>query len=130
MPRGVSDARVPAIDHLVFMVRDLAATRRFYDLILGEPHHAEDEQLVYHVGGVRVFFAPSDLARPEASRDAVGFNHLAFGVADRAGLDAIVAALDDAGHVHSAVIADTYGGHDFVWLDDPDGMRVELYLRA
>ncbi len=31
---------------------------------------------------------------------------------------------------HSGIVIDSYGLKEFLWLDDPDGMRIEFYLRA
>jgi hypothetical protein len=41
----------------------------------------------------------------------------------------IEAQLGSAGISHSGIKIDHYGQKEFIWLDDPDGMRVEFYLR-
>lgn len=122
---------VDRIDHLVFWVRDLSATRAFYSAFLGEPDDDEGEdQLVYSLGDMRIFFGRANAGSEHAMKDALGFNHLAFSASGRAHLEELAMALDAAGHSHSGITRDSYGGHDFIWVDDPDGIRVELYARS
>jgi glyoxylase I family protein len=44
-------------------------------------------------------------------------------------LKSIRGQLDSAGISHSGIKIDHYGRKEFIWLDDPDGMRIEFYLR-
>ncbi len=30
---------------------------------------------------------------------------------------------------HSGIKVDKYGNKEFIWFDDPDGIRLEFYLR-
>ena len=52
------------VDHLVFRVRDMDRTERFYTVLLKEPFKA-DGYIMYMVGDTRLFFTPSvDHASP------------------------------------------------------------------
>jgi catechol-2,3-dioxygenase len=118
------------LDHLVFRVGDLAATRAFYELLFGEPLYQSEDSFMYLVGLTRLFFtvslqekvAPYDKEKP-------GLNHLAFGVDEPAALRAIGDHLDGSGIAHSGIRVDQYGKKEFIWLDDPNGFRVEFYCR-
>jgi catechol 2,3-dioxygenase-like lactoylglutathione lyase family enzyme len=62
-------------------------------------------------------------------KEKVGLNHLAFGARTLEELQAIRAQLDSLGVAHSGIKRDKYGQKEFIWLDDPDGMRIEFYRR-
>ena len=118
------------VDHLVFRVADLAQSERFYTALLGPPVQRSQGSLMYATGDTRLFFTRAVVPeqRPR-EKENVGLNHLAFGVRRLKDLRAIQARLDRAGISHSGIKIDRYGNKEFIWLDDPDGMRVEFYLR-
>ena len=118
------------IDHLVFRVAELDRTERFYTALLGEPVERTEESLMYISGKTRLFFTlAAESARKPHDKEAVGLNHLAFGVRTLEELRKVQAHLDEQDLIHSGILLDPYGLKDFIWLDDPDGMRVEFYLR-
>jgi len=47
------------VDHLVFRVRDLEATRAFYGALLGAPISQSESSLIYIVRETRLFFTLS-----------------------------------------------------------------------
>ncbi|GAB3457028.1 VOC family protein [Kineococcus endophyticus] len=129
------------VSHVRLTVRDLAASRRFYDALFGWdvafelPADADDEtreKLWFLFGGV-IYSTPGGGLlglRPVASaddafsEDRVGLDHLAFGVADRAALDAAVDRLDSLGAQHEGV--KDAGGLWILEFRDPDGIALEL----
>jgi glyoxylase I family protein len=118
------------VDHLVFRVAELDRTDRFYTALLGRAHERAEGSLMYKAGDTRLFFTLSD--RPQQGtyqKEKVGLNHMAFGVRTLEELKTIGAQLDAAGISHRGIKLDHYGRKDFIWLDDPDGMRIEFYLR-
>jgi glyoxylase I family protein len=118
------------VDHLVFRVVELDRTERFYTALLGHTPERAENSLMYKAGDTRLFFTLSD--RPQQSafeKEDVGLNHLALGVRTMEELKSIRAQLDSAGISHSGIKIDHYGRKEFIWLDDPDGMRIEFYLR-
>jgi len=119
------------VDHAVFRVGDLGKTEHFYTILLGEPSYRTEDSIMYEVGDTRLFFSACDAVNRRAyEKEQIGLNHVAFGVRTLEELQAIRAQLDGGGVVHSGILIDKYGEKEFIWLDDPDGMRVEFYLRA
>ena len=118
------------VDHLVFRVAELGRTERFYTALLGQPPHRTEDSVMYQVGDARLFFTRSVQQQPGAyEKEAVGLNHLAFGVRTLEELQMIQGQLDRGGIRHSLIKMDRSGQKEFIWLDDPDGMRIEFYLR-
>ncbi len=119
------------IDHLVLRVADVERTERFYTTLLGSPSFRSEDSIMYVAGNTRLFFtaaiAPQD-ARFE--KENIGLNHIAFGVRSLEELQTVQVQLDRSGISHSGIKLDQYGLKEYIWLDDPDGMRVEFYLRS
>jgi glyoxylase I family protein len=85
---------------------------------------------MYQVGDTRLFFTRCDQPqRGPYAKEEVGLNHFAFGVRTLEDLEVIEAQLNRAGIPNSGIKKDRYGQREFIWLDDPDNMRVEFYLR-
>lgn len=119
------------VDHLVFRVKDLAATEHFYSVLLGQSPERSEGSLMYTAGETRLFFTLCNRSEPEPyDKENVGLNHLAFGVRTLEELQAIEAQLNRSGISHSGIELDRYGQKEFIWLDDPNGMRIEFYLRS
>jgi glyoxylase I family protein len=118
------------VDHAVFRVSDLRATERFYTILLGQPSDQTEDSLMYEVGATLLFFSACDVPNPRPfEKEQIGLNHLAFGLRTLEELQTIRTQLDRAGIPHSGIMIDRYGEKEFIWLDDPDGMRIEFYLR-
>jgi glyoxylase I family protein len=120
-----------SIDHLVFRVPDLAKVEAFYSALLGAPIEANETSVMYRVGATRLFFTQidsNDIAGYDKER--TGLNHFAFGLTTRAELEEVRDRLGRAGILHSEIGKDRYGKRDYIWMDDPAGMRVEFYVRC
>jgi glyoxylase I family protein len=118
------------IDHLVFRVSELNRTEHFYTALLGQNPHRTQNSIMYQVGDTRLFFTVYTLSvQPTYDKENVGLNHLAFGVRTMDELQSVRQKLDSAGIVHSGIKIDHYGNKEFIWLDDPDNMRIEFYFR-
>ena len=118
------------IDHLVFRISELDRTERFYTALLGQPLYRAEDSLMYMVGGTRLFF--TSLTEPQTrtyDKEKIGLNHIAFGVRSLSELEVLQAQLEAARISHSGIKLDQYGLKEFIWLDDPDGLRIEFYLR-
>jgi glyoxylase I family protein len=116
------------VDHLVYRVAALGRTDRFYSVLLGDPAVSNADLVQYVVGDTRIFFtAASGFGAHD--KEAVGLNHLALGVRSLDQLKAIESKLTTAGIKHSGIKIESHGGKEYIWLDDPDGIRVEFYLR-
>jgi glyoxylase I family protein len=125
-----SAALVSVVDHLVFRVAELERTEVFYNALLRQTPERADGSLMYRIGDTRLFFTVLEEGTAAAGHDkeSVGLNHMAFGVRSLKSLQTIAARLNEAGIVNSGIVLDRYGARDFIWLDDPNGMRVEFYL--
>jgi glyoxylase I family protein len=118
------------VDHLVFRVSGLDRTERFYQTLLGQPLERAEDSLLYVVGDTRLFFTSTvENQGGMQDKERVGLNHIAFGVRSLEELEAIQTQLDSSGISHSGLKLDQYGLKEFIWLDDPDGLRIEFYLR-
>jgi catechol-2,3-dioxygenase len=118
------------VDHLVFRVSDLDRTERFYAALLSQhPERAEDS-VMFTVGNTLLFFTTAVKTPSDAyDKEKIGLNHIAFGIQTLTDLQALQKQLDAAGIAHSGITLDQYGLKEFIWLDDPDGLRIEFYLR-
>lgn len=131
---------ISGVSHVRLTVRDIAASRSFYDQVFGWdvafelPADADEEtreKLWFLFGGV-IYSIPGGLLglRPVApgedvfSENRVGLDHLSFSVADRAELDAAVELLDSLGVAHDGV--KDAGVMSILEFRDPDGIALEL----
>jgi glyoxylase I family protein len=118
------------IDHLVLRVAELDKTEHFYTALLGQLPHRAEGSLMYKVGDTRLFFTRSDQHRQEPyDKQKVGLDHIAFGLRTFEELQTIRTQLDNIRISHSGIRLDQYGQKEFIWLDDPNGIRIEFYLR-
>jgi len=119
-----------SIDHLVFRVTSIKTTEVFYTALLGQPAFKNEGAVLFVVGGARLFFtAVTTPATHSYNKDEVGLNHIALGVPALTDLQAISTQLDSSDITHSGIKIDPHGGKEYIWLNDPDGFRVEFYLR-
>lgn len=117
-------------DHLVFRVSELDRTERFYTALFGQPYHRAEGSVMWKAGDTRLFFTRSDQHhRGPYEKEKIGLNHIAFGMRALNELQTIQTQLARAGISNSGIRLDHYGMKEFIWLDDPDGMRIEFYLR-
>jgi len=122
------------IDHIYLTVRDLAASRRFYDAVMqafgfrsgsfqigGDPHASYYNR---HFGFV---LRPARSAAPHDPYSA-GLHHLCFRVDTADDVSAVAAALRAGGiTVTEPRLYPQYAPDYFaVFFDDPDGIRLEV----
>ncbi len=70
-----------------------------------------------------------EIKNNEFDKDRIGLNHLAFGVKSLEELKKFEYILNKAQINNSGIKIDKYGKKEFIWFDDPDGIRLEFYLR-
>lgn len=120
-----------SIDHMVFRISAFDQTKSFYSVLLGPPACEDEHSLIYLVGGTRIFFTLADETQVGTyDKEKIGLNHLAFSVRSLVELEAIQGQLESCQVPHSGIKVDQYGLREFIWLDDPDGLRIEFYLRS
>jgi len=118
------------IDHLQLVVRDLGASKRFYQAVFGA--------LGIPLGGEAAdYFWADELfvstAQSEAARgELTGRHHLAFQARDRAMVDrAYAAALEAGGKDNGAPGERSYHpGYYAGFLLDPDGNNIEIVFHG
>ena len=137
MPVAVSDYH-----HVRLTVRDIAASRAFYDSVFGfdvafelppNPDEKTREELGFLFGGVIYQFGGGLLGlRPVASgddsfrEDRTGLDHVSFTVADVAALEDAVAVLDELGVAHEGIKDLGDAGIAILEFRDPDNIALEL----
>jgi catechol 2,3-dioxygenase-like lactoylglutathione lyase family enzyme len=119
------------IDHITIIVSNIRRTHNFYSSFLGDPIRMTDSSVVYDVSGTKIFFKTPKLGHfVTFDKDSGGMNHIAFGLEIMEELIRYDNALSKAGIEHSAIARDAKTNKDYIWFDDPDGYRIELYLRG
>ena len=126
---------ITGIHHIKFPVSDLAASRAWYERVLGFivtlEFEDEDDGVVRGVAGTVPGLGDAGLAlreNPSAAKGYAGFDPVSFGIADRAAAESWAAHLDSLGIDHSPVIEATIGW--IVSFHDPDGLEIRLYSFA
>ena len=139
-------AQLPSrLHHSAYVSRDLEATRKFYEDVIGLPLIATwcesdmlfgAERTYCHVffgladGGALAFFQfekPEDAELFGPQMPPTPFHHLALKV-DRATQDAIVKRLKEAGYDEPKSFVLEHGYCRSVYATDPNGMIVEFTL--
>ena len=126
--------------HVRITVRDIAASRKFYDDVFGfdvayelpdDADEATREQLWFLFGGVIYQFAGGLFGlRPVADsgdsfdENRTGLDHLSFALASSDDLEAAVATLDRLGIAHEGI--KDAGGISILEFRDPDNIALEL----
>ena len=118
------------IDHIQLVVRDLPASRRFYDAlfkVLGLPLGGEAEDYFW-VDELFVSTADSKAAQGRLT----GRHHLAFQAADRDMVDAFYKAGLDAGGTDNGAPGERpyHPGYYAAFLIDPDGNNIEAVFHG
>lgn len=122
--------KINFIDHMSLIVKDLNETEKFYSKFLDDPIIKNDELLVYKVDGMRLFFklSPKDILNSSYDKDDIGVNHIGFGVRTIDELKQFEEHLSLAGIKHSEFKVGRFG-NEYIWFDDPNGIRLEIYHR-
>lgn len=127
--------KLNGIHHISIICSDYQRSLDFYTKVLGleviAEHYREARQSYkadLALNGqyvVELFSFPSPPPRPSYP-EAAGLRHLAFVVDD---IYEAAAELERMGVDHEAVRTDEYTGKRFFFMQDPDGLPIELYER-
>ncbi|ONH52475.1 glyoxalase [Frankia sp. CcI49] len=127
---GTDVGQLRGFHHVKLPVADIARSRAWYQRVLGF-----EVALEFVEDGVLMGLALRDptgtvelAIRADATRAAAlaGFDPIALGVPDRAGLQTWEQRLDDLGEPHGGVVTGR-SGSVLVGLHDPDGIEIRLY---
>jgi glyoxylase I family protein len=131
-PAPAGTPTLGAITHVALTVRDLSVSVPWYARLVGaDPVLDEDtgpfRHAVFLVGGTLLGLHqfPEGIEEGTPSPRRLGMDHVAFAVADRAGLVAWARRLDELGIVRGAVVDAHYGSG--LAFKDPDGIPLELF---
>jgi catechol 2,3-dioxygenase-like lactoylglutathione lyase family enzyme len=122
----------PAITHVAVTVSDLDVSRAWYQRLFGaDPVLDEDTGPFHHVAwvlgatlfGIHLHAKPSSTAPFDELRP--GLDHVAFGCATRAELEAWVRQLNALGIPHGGIVDAAYGSG--LSFRDPDNITLEFF---
>jgi catechol 2,3-dioxygenase-like lactoylglutathione lyase family enzyme len=138
----VSDLRperveVIGLDHIYLTVSDFARAERFYDTVFGLLDFRKGDVAIggdphrhYFNRAMQISIRP---ARSTAAHDpyAPGLHHLCLQVADNAALNRAYSLLREGGiEATSPALYPQYADDYYaIFLDDPDGLRLEIVAR-
>lgn len=121
------------VHHIAVICTDYQRSLEFYTKVLGlrimAEHYRKERQshktdLALDNSYVVELFSfpnpPHRLSRPEAT----GLRHLAFEVDN---VEEALSELDGKGIRHEDIRIDEFSGKKFAFLEDPDGLPIELY---
>lgn len=124
----------PALAHVAVTVRDLAVSGPWYRMLFGaDPVLDEDTDAGFHhlvwllEGGTLFGIHQHRNPAPDEgfSEFRVGLDHVGFGCASRADLQAWVDRLDGLGIAHGGIVDAPYGSG--LSFRDPDGIALEFF---
>jgi glyoxylase I family protein len=123
----------PGITHVAVTVSDLSRSVPWYRELLGSDPVLDENTGPFHhtvflVGGT--LFGLHGFPEGVSAGDAfderrLGLDHVSFGVADRAELEAWQRKLDDLGIKHGDIVDAHYGSG--LSFRDPDGIALEIF---
>jgi glyoxylase I family protein len=126
-------AEFPAMTHVALTVTDLDASVQWYERLLGiKPVLDEDAGGFHHTvyllqGGTLLGLHkhPATDGNDRFDEHRPGLDHLSFGVADRAELEAWQARLEELGIPHGGIVDAHYGSG--LAFRDPDDIALEFF---
>ena len=120
-----------SVHHIVLTISDLRQTRQFYTKIFGKPIFSDKYSLMYLLGKTKVFLAlpyGKLLKGDKFDANRIGLEHMAFGIPSLKVLKEIELDLTSQKIAHSGIHIDKHSQREKIWLNDPDGIRIEFFL--
>lgn len=120
------------MSHVALTVTDLATSAPWYERLLGSRPVLDEDTGPYHhkvyllPGGMLLGLHQFHGAGPDRfDEHRVGLDHLSFGVANRAELEAWQARLEELGIAHGGIVDAHYGSG--LAFRDPDNIALEFF---
>lgn len=120
------------IDHIVLTVSDIEKTKIFYSKILGNPNHHDKCSIMYYIGQTKLFLVLPYGTLPTNDKfnpNRIGLEHFAIGIQTLVELKEIEKKLNTNSIKNSGIQIDKHSGKEKIWLNDPDGIRLEFFIR-
>jgi len=120
------------VDHIVLTVSNIERTKDFYSKILGDPDYLDEHSIMYYLGETKLFLVLPYGILPKDDKfdpNRIGLEHLSIGVVTLDDLKEIERTLDKNSIKNSSIHIDKHSGKEKIWLDDPDGIRLEFFIR-
>ncbi len=120
------------VDHIVLTISDLNRTKSFYSKIFGKADREDDDAILYYIGETKLFFGLPYGVMPKDDKfnaDRIGLEHLAIGVRTLEDLREIERTLNSHEIRNSQIHIDKHSGKEKIWFNDPDGIRLEFFIR-
>lgn len=122
---GVPTSSAMKLDHMVIMVRSLAASLAWYETLLPLLGYAKTRAHVWsHDHAPAIDLKQAKAGTRDYERHGPGLNHLGFTAPDRDALDHVRETMSAAGF--DVPEMQYFDGETATFLRDPDGMRVEI----
>jgi len=124
----------PGMAHIAVTVTDLERSTAWYTQLFGSAPVLDEDvsaggfhHTVYAIGAGQLFGLHLHAAGSNGEFDErrVGLDHVSFGCADRAALEAWSLRLDDLGIKHGGIVDAHYGSG--LSFRDPDGIALEFF---
>ncbi|MGP1283921.1 MAG: VOC family protein [Parasphingopyxis sp.] len=113
------------LDHIVILARDIAASTRWYDALLGLIGFTRQRDHIWANGeGLAVDLREAQPDTRPYERFGAGLNHLGFTAPDIEALEAVRFGMADAGFEVPDI--QHFDDDHAVFFKDPDGLRVEI----
>ena len=120
------------VDHIVLTVSNITKSKKFYSKIFGTPDGSDKCSCWFKIDKTKIFLATPYGKMPKKDRfnpNRIGLEHWAIGVSNLSKLRQIEDNLTTKKIKHSGIHIDKHSKLEKIWLDDPDGMRIEFFLR-
>jgi glyoxylase I family protein len=117
------------LNHIIVTIRDVKISQEFYGDLLGFEIKPIADGFFFVIGGVSIFFFPSQHPIPDDRFDEfrIGLDHLAFTAVSEAALQSLADQLQDAG-VNTKGVETYHTGNKYVAFRDPDNIQLEYWL--
>ncbi len=117
------------IDHIVISTSNLKRSVKFYSAFLEKPKLSKWDAS-WQLGDTKLFItSPYKKSAQKFDKHNIGLNHIAFRVKNIKEIKSYEQKLGKAKIKNSGIQVDKYSNKEFLWFDDPDGIRIEFYLR-
>jgi catechol 2,3-dioxygenase-like lactoylglutathione lyase family enzyme len=117
------------LNHIIMTVKDTKVSQAFYGGLLGFKIENIADGFFFMVGGVTIFFFPSNHPIPgdHFNEFRIGLDHLSFTAPSQAALQSLAEKLQSAG-VDTKGVETYHTGNKYVAFRDPDNIQLEYWL--